>query len=324
MLLAVSRRRKTLVGLVLSMAGVALLVWRVRSVGVATLLDHLGQIRWGFLAILAVSLGRLTLRSLAWRALIGQPVSPAGTLAATITGDAIGNVTPLSLLVSEPAKAVYLGRGIAPAHAFAALAAENFLYSVSVAIYIILGTAALLTEFEVPSQLQTIGVLALVGMAAILVVAGWMAWQRPAVVSAVLSRLPVPGAAAVVERVREFERRTYGSVGQQPGRVTTVVVLHVFFHLLSFLESWLTIWLLTGASNPLAAFVLDTASRVITVVFRMIPMLAGVDQATSEAVAIAVGLPGTIGLATSLVRFGRVGVWALVGFGLIAVNGRKR
>lgn len=321
MLLAVSRRRQTLVTLVLSIAGVALLVWQVRAAGIGALRTLLGQIGWGFLVILALSLGRIVCRSLAWRTLIGQPVPARSMLAASMTGDAIGNVTPLSLLVSEPAKAVYLGRGIAPSHAFAALTAENFFYSVSVAIYIILGTGALLTAFDVPPVLLRASLLALAAMAGVLAVAGWMAWQRPAVVSAMASRLPLPGVAALVDRVREFESRTYGSVGHQAGRLGRVVGLHGLFHLGSFLEAWLMVALLTGESNVLAAFVLDTANRVVNVAFRMVPMRAGVDEVTSEVVALAIGLPPAIGTATALVRKGRVAVWASVGFGLLLRKG---
>jgi len=317
MLQPVSRRRQTLVTAVLAVAGVALLVWQIRDAGAGELAARLRQVGWGFLVILAVSFGRLFMRSLAWRALIGRPMPATGTLAAVLTGDAIGNVTPLSLIVSEPAKAMYLGRGIPPSHAFAALTAENFFYSVSVAVYVILGTAAMLTAFDVSPELRDTGAIALLAMAAVLVAAAWMAWQRPSLLSAIVSRLPVPRLAAVVERVREFETRAYGSTGGQGRRLAAVVACHVIFHLLSYLEAWLTVYLLTGRSEPLAAFVLDTANRVVNVVFRWVPMRAGVDEVASGAVATAVGLPDTIGVATALVRKGRVVVWALLGFYLL-------
>jgi hypothetical protein len=324
MLQPVSRRRQVLLSVILTIAGVALLVWYVRDAGIDELREHLTQVGWGFLGILAVSLGRLFVRSLAWRTLIAQPVPIGATLAATLTGDAIGNVTPLSLAVSEPAKAVYLGRGVPGAHAFAALAAENFFYSVSVAVYVILGTAAMLTAFDLPPNVERAGVAALGFMAAVLAGAGWLAWQRPALLSAVVRRLPLPKLVAIVERVRDFETRAYGSVGGQGARLGAVVALHLVFHVLSFIEAWLTVYLLTGRSEPLAAFVLDTANRVVNVVFRMVPMRAGVDEVTSGAVAAAVGLPNTIGVATALVRKGRVAVWALVGFSLLARRGWQR
>jgi len=52
---------------------------------------------------------------------------------------------------------------------------------------------------------------------------------------------------------------------------------------------------------------------VSNIVFKMIPFRLGVDQVGSEMVAIAIGLPPGIGLQVSLVRTGRVIIWAIVG-----------
>src|SRR6187431_2968844 len=63
----VALRRRTVVGLVASIAGVALLVWQIRAAGPAAIADRLSQVGWWFVAILALSFGRLLLRSIAWR-----------------------------------------------------------------------------------------------------------------------------------------------------------------------------------------------------------------------------------------------------------------
>ena len=91
----------------------------------------------------------------------------AAAVAATVSGDAIGNLTPLSLIVSEPAKAMYLRDRVPGSRAFPALAAENFFYSVSVALYIILGTIAMLQEFPVPPELRLAGALSIGLMAVV-------------------------------------------------------------------------------------------------------------------------------------------------------------
>jgi hypothetical protein len=241
-------------------------------------------------------------------------------LAATLSGDAIGNVTPLSLLASEPAKAMYLGRDAEGAQPFAALAAENFFYSVSVAIYVIAGTAAMLVAFgdRLPERVVTAGVAALLLMAGVLAGAGWLAWARPSVLSGAMARLPLPGVAGLIDRVKQFEVDAYGSAGGRASRVGVVAASDAVFHGLSFAEAWVTLWLLTGASAPLAAFILDTANRVVNVVFRMVPLRAGVDEATSETVSAAIGLATGVGVAMGLVRKARVVVWAAVGFALLA------
>jgi hypothetical protein len=319
-----ARASRTAVTAVASIAGVGLLVWQVQKVGLDAIRADLAAVGWGFVAILGLSLLRFVVRAVAWTTLIGERVPIARALAASIGGDALGNITPLSLLVSEPAKALYIGGRVSTAQALAALAAENFFYSISVAIYIVLGTAALLLVFPVDATIQWAGTIALGAMATILAAAAWLAWQKPSVASAMLARVPFVKLDAVVARVRDFEVRTYGSVGQQAGRLNVVVACETAFHLLSFTEAWLTLWLLTGASLPLQAFVLDTFSRVSNIIFRLIPFRLGVDQVGSDLVARAIGLRGGIGTTLSLVRTGRVLVWAIVGMGLLLRRGLRR
>jgi Lysylphosphatidylglycerol synthase TM region len=319
-----SRRSRTTVTLVATLLGVAVLVWQIQYLGLGVLWRNLSAVGVWFAAILAISLLRFVTRSAAWIALIGEPVPVTRALAATISGDALGNATPFSLLVSEPAKALYLGAGVPSSRSLAALAAENFFYSVSVALYVILGTAAMLARFQLPDAVRWAGEAALVLMAAVLVAAGWLAWQKPSVATTVVARLPIAKLNAVVARLREFELQTYGSAGHEGGRLGVVAAWETVFHLLSFTESWLTIWLFTGQSEPLAAFVLDATSRVINVIFRVVPFRIGVDQATAGAVAQAVGLTQPIGVAQALVRTGRMVVWAVVGAALLAQRGLQR
>lgn len=314
----IPRVRRAILTLLAVAAGGALLVWQIDRVGLDRIANGLSPVGWGFAAILLLSLLRFVARSIAWTTLIGQKTSIARAVAATIGGDALGNITPLSLLVSEPVKAMYLDAGTGSSRSLAALAAENFFYSVSVGIYVTLGTAAMLRAFSLPAEIHLAGFVALGLMAAVLAVAAWTAWQKPALASAVLSRLPFARLSAVVDRVRDFEERTYGSAGREGGRLGVVFACETAFHLLSFLEAWLTLWLITGVSAPLAAFVLDTFNRVVNVVAKMIPFRIGVDQVTSESVGVAIGLAPAVGTTVSLIRTGRMVVWAVVGMALLA------
>jgi len=305
--------RRAVAGLLLLVAGAALLVWQVREKGASDILSGFRSVGPWFAVILGLSLLRFVARTRAWLTFIDVRVPTMPALAATIGGDAIGNLTPLGLLASEPAKAIYLSRFVAAARALAALTAETFFYTISVAIYIVLGTAAMVEFFALPEAVRLAAWIAMASMGAALAAAAWMAWQRPKIASAMLSRLPVPKLPAMIERVRDFELQAYGSVGGHGRPIATVVSWHAFFHAMSFAESWLTLWLLTGESLPLAALVLDTFQRVSNIVFKMIPLRLGVDQVGSEMVALAIGLPTGIGLKMSLVRTARVLVWAIVG-----------
>jgi Lysylphosphatidylglycerol synthase TM region len=313
--------RRTVLTVFALAAGAALLVWQIGELGVERIGAGLSQVGWGFAGILLLSFLRMAARAMAWTTLIGDRVPLSRAIAAMIGGDAIGNLTPLSLLVSEPVKAIYLDAGAASSRSLAALAAENFFYSVSVGIYVTLGTAAMLTVFPLPQEIRLAGILALAFMATVLTAAAWTAWRQPALASAVLARVPFRALQALVARVREFESQTYGSAGRQSGRLAIVFLCETAFHILSFLETWLTVWLVTDMSSPLAAFVLDTFNRIVNVVAKMIPFRLGVDQVSSERVAVAIGLAPAVGTMVSLIRTGRMMVWAVVGLLLLGRKG---
>jgi hypothetical protein len=319
-----SRSSRMLIALLLTAGGVALLVWQIGSVGFAEVRDGLRSVGWGFLGVLVLSGLRFVMRAMAWRVLLGEAVSLRRAVGAVIAGDALGNVTVLSLVVSEPAKAMYLGPPGGAARALAALTAENFFYTVSIAVYVMLGTGAMLYAFALPPEVVLAGQVALGLFALLLAAAAWLAWQQPKVIASALDRLHIPRLRAVVERIRQFEIDMYGAVGRQRARLGVVAGFETTFHLLSFLESWLTLWLLTGESLLLAAFVLDTFNRVSNVVFKMIPFRLGVDQFGSSFVAEAIGRSAADGLNLSIVRFGRLLIWAMVGLVLLAGRGIRR
>jgi hypothetical protein len=308
--------RRAAINTGLSVVGVALLIWQVQDAGgLAAVRRGLASVGAGFAIVLLLSFLRFLMRAVAWRALLGSPAPLTAALAATISGDALGNLTPFGLAASEPAKAFYLGRHLDPQRAFAALAAENFFYSVSVAIYVMAGVVAMLVSFDqLPGELRQGGVAAFVLMAAILAVAGWVAWRRPAMVSGALRRLPVRQAAGLADRMRDLETLTYGSASHESARLGQMALAETAFHVLSLLESWFVLYLVSGGQSlPVEALILDSVSRVINVAFKMIPMRLGVDEIGSEMVGSAIGLATGTGVVIALVRKLRMLVWAAVG-----------
>lgn len=317
------RAARTAGGVLALIAGAALLVWYAGRIGRDAILAGLTAVGAGFAGILLLSLFRYAARAAAWIALIPTPVPFGRTLAATIGGDAIGAVTPLGVFVGEPAKALYLQRAVGGSGMLAPLAAENFFYGISIAIYILLGSAAMLAVFALPDAIRVAGMLAL-GLASVgLASAGWLAWRRPSYVGAAIGVLPAGRIRSALERLQDFEWATYASYTLPGAPLGRVALAEAAFHVLSFLEAWLTLWLLTGASQPLAAFVLDAFGRVSNIVFRVIPLRLGVDQAGAGLVAQGIGLDPAIGVALSLVRTTRLFVWTIVGLGFVAARVRR-
>jgi hypothetical protein len=135
----------------------------------------------------------------------------------------------------------------------------------------------------------------------------------------ILDRLPSGRARRWAERLDDLERHTYGSATGPAARLGQVAAAQAAFHVLSFAELWLVLYLVTGGQSlPLEALVLDSVSRVINVVFKIVPMRLGVDEVSSESVAVAIGLAAGHGLVIALVRKLRMIFWAGVGMALWA------
>jgi hypothetical protein len=325
-----SRRALTFV---ITLIGLLLLVWQVRNIGLDHIADGVRRIGiTGLAAILAIGVTRQLLRSAAWVILMKDhaKVPLRRALAATIAGDAVGNLTPLSLAVSEPAKAMLVGAHMPPARALAALAAENFFYSLSVALAVLTGIVVLFVAFPVPEPLRTAS-LVLVGMMTGVLVGGLiLIWKEPAIVSATLARFTrlagtkVPAYERFIDKIRTLETSSYAFVRAKPGRLLAVVHCESAFHVLSVAEAWLTLYLLTGGLPPSAfyhpialAIVLDTVQRMINVIFRVVPLKIGVDEAASGLMSNALGYGSALGVTMGVIRKIRVLFWSLVGLILL-------
>jgi hypothetical protein len=319
-------------------AGLALLAWQVHHTGADNIAHGLTAVGWwGAAGIGVLSLLRFSARSTGWSALIPVDVPPGRALAAMIAGEAVGSLTPLSFAVSEPTKAAYLGgdmEGVGTRGALAALAAETYIFGISIGLYVMAGAAALLYAYPVERELRLAGIAA-IGLTAVgLAVAGLMAWRKPRLVSAALARVTgrsidtggvkaAGSIGALIEHVRAFEHLAYGSTAHPTARLGIVILAATTFHILSFLELWLTIWLITGESQVAAAFILDTVGRLTNILFKVIPLQLGVLQIGSELVARAIGLAPGVGVTVSLIRTVRVMAWSLVGLGLLAGRARR-
>jgi hypothetical protein len=305
--------------------GLALLAWQVRVAGVDHIRDGIKAVGFGFLGILLFSGLRYVVRAQAWLSLMADGAAPGlgRTTAAVIAGDAVGNLTPLRLLASEPTKAMLLGKRVVTSRALAALVAENVFYSASVAFVIILGTAAMLVAFTatLSDEVRWLGWTSLAMMTVLLVILLVVIWRRPAITSTLLGWVPGLGRDRVerlVARVRDFETSTYGFVGGHPARLAVVIACEFLFHGLSFCETYLTVWLLSAGqiTSPLVAFVLDTVNRVINVAFVMVPLKVGVAETGTGLVADAIGVGLATGVTMALVGKLRVLAWAVIGLAI--------
>ena len=326
----VQRPGFSLAGIVTAIAGLALLVWVIEAIGAAEIVADVRQVGWGIIGVIAIGGLRFLLRAIAWRLCLDDPaaLSVRDAFEAVICGDALGNLTPLGPLVGEPAKAAFVRRRVPLASAVAALAVENVLYTLSAAAMIAAGMIALLLRFELPQNstgalMRSVGEIAIAATIALFGIALLMLWRQPALVSRALG--VAPRLRSHAQRIRDLEIEIYSFASRYPGRVLAASAGEVGFHALGVAEVYLTLWLLSGSPPSLVtSFLFETANRLLTVVFKFVPLRIGVDEAGTAAFATIIGVPAKTGLSLAIVRKVRVLFWAAAGGVLLVRAGTRR
>lgn len=325
------RRRYSVTGILTAAAGLALLAWIVEYVGVAQVVADFRQVGWGIIAIVAIGGLRFLMRAVAWRLCLDPPhrLRLADAFAAVVCGDTIGNITPLGPLVGEPAKAAFVRGRVALGPAVTALAIENVLYTLSAAAMIASGMLALLFLFELPAAIRDVGEIAIAATIVLFAAALWLLWRQPALISRALAIVARPERASRLQRhaarVRDLEAQIYTFVSRHRSALPAIASAELGFHALGVGEVFLTLWLLYGAPPALlTAFILETTNRLITVVFRFVPLRLGVDEAATALFTQVIGLGANIGVTLGIVRKARVLAWTIVGAILLTKEGLGR
>jgi hypothetical protein len=320
-------RQITTGGALTAIAGTTLFVWWVYRVGgPAEIWTGFQKIGWGLAVIVALGGLRFATRAAAWKLCVEPPYTLgfAAAFTAVVCGDAVGNVTPLGPLASEPTKIACVRDRIPIAPALTALAIENVIYTLSVGAMIAAGAAALLVSVDLPAQLREGSQIAIAAIALMFLVAAWVLWRRPAVVTTLLPVARIAGSR--IDKLRAVERQVLTFVSRRRQAIVPLVILELSFHALGVMEKHLTLWLILGAPPPLlSSFIVETADRLITVVFKFLPFQVGVGEAGTGLVTRLLGLGGTTaeatGVTVSIVRKARMGIWSLIGAALLVQRG---
>ena len=319
-------RQLTATGALTIAGGIALFAWMLYRVGPDVVARGLRQIGWGILVIVVIAGLRFAMRAMAWMLCVEPPhrLTFREAFAAVVAGDALGNATPLGPLVGEPAKAAFVRQRLPIATALTALAIENVLYTLSAAAMIAAGMIALLFRFELPEALREAGELALVGVLALFAVAMWVLWRRPAIVSASIGAVSRRSTRrdSRLERVRMLERQVYTFASRRRAAIVPLIGTELGFHALGVAEAHVALTFLYGEAPPLlTSFILETVNRLITVVFKFVPMQVGVNEAGTALVTQVLGLGAPPGVTLGVVRKVRMLFWGSAGVLLLVRRG---
>jgi Lysylphosphatidylglycerol synthase TM region len=322
-------RRLHITGVVSAVLGVALFTWYVRGVGPSEIWGGLRSVGWGFVVIITITGLRFALRAAALTLCFEPPhqVPFRSVFTAVLAGDALGNLTPLGLIASEPTKAAFVRQHVPLGPALTAVAIETILYTSTVAAMIGATTLALLLSVDLPQPMRHAAAIAVAAIALGFVLAAWLLWKRPAIVGRlVASILPARSSLqSTVARLHDLEQQIYTFAIRRRDVLAPVLGAELAFHALGVLEIYVTLWLILPAGAPwLTAFILEGANRLVQVVFKPVPLRAGVDEVTTGTFTRMLGYGATLGATLAIVRKVRTVFWVLVGTLLLVRRGVTR
>jgi hypothetical protein len=317
-----------LAAFVAGVGGALLFLWSIRAAGTAGVLDGASRVGWWFIVICSFGGMRYLLRAVAWRMCLDDPrrLPLRAAFAAAVMGDALGNVTPFGVLISEPSKVAFVRRRVGAGAAISAVTIENLFYIASVVILFVCGTGALLLSFDVGIALRRTAYSTLVSAVGFALLTIWVLMRRVRIASALVAAVeswPLLHRAIGSRRtdVMAIEDQVFGFTSRHPGRLPSLLALEAAYHGAGVMEIWLTVTLITGGPiGFITAFVLEVVNRTITIAFQFVPMWLGVDEAGTGIVTTALHLGGATGVGLALVRKARVVVWTGLGLGLFSIS----
>jgi len=316
------RPRFSALNIIVAIVGAALLFYTIRRVGWSDVVAGVASVGWWFALVVILGASRMAFRARAWMVAANsgsEQLTFGQAFGAMLAADAVGNLTPLGLLASEPTKILMTRARITTVTSVASVAIENAFYIASVAVVLLTGTWFFFQRAEVPPALQYVAQIIVVGVALIGVVGLWVARSQPAVLSKLAPLVArLAGKSAVpADAVREVESRIYGVLQWPISRIARAVVWEAAFHVAAVAEVWLVLRHLPGGGRTtlVDAFLMESAGRFVTIAFKFIPYRLGIDEAGSGAVAQVLGLNPVTGVTLALVR--RLRIIVLNAFGLL-------
>ena len=312
-----------------ALLGVTLFVYFVQRAGIGEIAAGIQRLGWMFLLVVTLGGLRLAARAEAWRGCLEGAHRLTSGLAfrAMVAGDTLGNLTPLSILVGEPAKALFASDREPLSRTLPALAVENLFYTLSAALVIAGGAFALVLRLRPADAWWLAGVGLVVSLIVLITVVHVIIWRHVRVASGLMMRvanrgLAPSGIARWADRVHHVEDRVYTLYPRDPGRLVRLTLWELAFHTLAVLEIYVVLSLISDVSpTVLDAFVFESTNRFITAVFKVVPMRLGIDEASTAAFAELLAFGTVAGVTLAIVRKARMLVWMTAGVLLLVSRG---
>ena len=314
--------------------GLSLLIYLIYRLGYQSILESVGKVGWGFLALFALNFGRHLLRALS----LYIAVDPAqrtfkywSAAAARLGGEAVTFISFTGPFLGDATKAVLLKKQVPLKYGASAVIIDNIAYYSSVIVMVLAGIAVLIELYGPGSRTLSRVLTAIVVFACLmfLSIASMIYFQiRPftRLIAILKPRGLLPGfIARRSQSLSHIETNVFDFYNRRRRDFFLIFATIIVVHGLSVTEVYLALRFLEISGSVATAFIIESLTKVINAVFIwFIPGTVGVYEGGNGVILGIVGYPAAVGIALALVRRGASLLSTSIGVMILLWRGASR
>ena len=302
---------------VLLIGGLVVLAFLVARVGLESVMSVLSRLAWWQLLLVCVPYGLImAVDTLGWHyAFIGTAPPYLRMLAARTAGEAVNIVTAFGSVGGEAVKVWLLRPAVPYDESVPSVVIAKTTSTIAQALLLLLGVLLAVTMVSVDDEVIW-AMLGLLGVE-ILLVGGFVVTQVAGLVRRAGRLLAWSGLIKDASAAEQLDARLRGYYRQNWRRFLLSVSFHFGGWLLGVLETLVILYVLSVPVGVATATVIEATGSGVRFATFLVPGSLGVLEGANTGLFDALGLGTSAGLAFSLVRRARQGVWIGIGLAVL-------
>jgi uncharacterized protein (TIRG00374 family) len=302
---------------VLLVGGLVVLAFLVARVGIESVVSVLSRLTWWQVVLICLPYGLImAVDTLGWRyAFISNPPPYLRMLAARTAGEAVNIVTALGSVGGEAVKVWLLRPAVPYEESVPSVVIAKTTSTMAQTLLLVVGLVLAVTTLTVAGDVIW-AMLALLGVE-LLLVGGFFVTQVAGLVRRAGRLLAWSGLIENASAAEDLDARLRRYYRENWRRFVLSVTFHFGGWLLGALEVLVMLYVLDIPVSMATATVIEAVGSGVRFASFLVPGSVGVLEGANTGVFAALGLGASAGLAFSLVRRARQGVW--IGIGLIVL-----
>ncbi len=313
---------KIFFNLALFLLGCGLLVWAINSVDTEKAIQLLFDLGWGFFAILAIYSLITWVDTLSWKYNFHpnslKSFSNLKLWTIRQVGEAYNTITPLGTLGGEPVKAHLLKKhcDISLKQTLSSLIIARTTFLVALILFCIPGVFLILDSTSIPSDFKTVSLLGLASFT--VMISLFFIFQLTGTLGN-LSQWFAPKTnnqkiKSFLKKLVELDKLFSVYYRNFPKRIITSILLALLGWIIGLVEVYLIFYFLGFSPSFTDIWIIEAMAQLVKAGSFFIPFSIGALEGGMILIFSALGYPGSLGLAASII--GRVKQLTWVAFGL--------